>query len=87
MYAYNGTYGSKQRTTCLANGTFLNNKCEHENSSELIDRIEEILKDKSIYCAKDYLLQKMFNFFDTASLIAFIEYLERDDAQDTSNLN
>lgn len=54
---------------------------------ELIDRIEEILKDKSVYCAKDYLLQKMFNFFDTASLIAFIEYLERDDAQNTSNLN
>jgi hypothetical protein len=54
---------------------------------ELIARIEAILKEKSTFCAKDFLIQKMFDFFDEATLIEFIDYLEREDAQNMSNLN
>lgn len=54
---------------------------------ELIARIEEILKDKASFCAKDYLLEKMFDFFDESILIEFIEFLERKNGRDMSNLN
>lgn len=54
---------------------------------ELIARIEEILKKEAQHCSKEFLLEKMFNFFDEAILIEFVEYLENRYGQDMSNLN
>lgn len=52
---------------------------------ELIARIEEILKEKALYCSKDFLLNKMFEFFDAATLIEFVEFLENESRQSTFN--
>lgn len=54
---------------------------------ELIARIEEILKEKALSCSKDFLLNKMFDFFDEALLIEFVEFLENEYRQSMSNQN
>lgn len=54
---------------------------------ELIERIEAILKERATSCAKDYLINEMFNFFDSATLIEFVEFLEDNYRQSTSNQN